>query len=51
MADEVDMADVALATYEELMDLERDFEDTETEIRKYPCCPEIIIRVLHGLSP
>ncbi|KAI4863231.1 nucleosome assembly protein [Hypoxylon rubiginosum] len=32
MADEVDMADVALATYEELMDLERDFEDTETEI-------------------
>lgn len=33
MADEVD---VEIATYEELMDLERDFEDVETEMRKYP---------------
>lgn len=27
-----DEADVAIATFEELMDLERDFEDVETEI-------------------
>lgn len=48
MADEID---VSLASYEELMDLEKDFESAELEIRKYlfgnnhPGC-----KVVHGLS-
>lgn len=32
MADEVDQA---IITFEELMDLEKEFEDVETEISKY----------------
>ncbi|KAL7625151.1 hypothetical protein AAE478_004366 [Parahypoxylon ruwenzoriense] len=32
MADEIDVAEMAIATYEELVELEKDFEDVETEI-------------------